>query len=228
MFYPNKIKSICANDKVLEIGPGNSPYHRSDVLLELNYQNAEDRIKQFGHDHLLMSDKQIVFYDGGKFPFEDNSFDYIICSHVLEHIPDVDLFLSEIFRVAKRGYLEYPLVTYDYLYNFDVHLNFLKFSDGKMFLMKKNKTALNDFKPVQTFFLKTLNNNYGDFLQKIPHCFFEGFEWNKPFELVYSDNLTDFMDENADLKNTVIPTEPSIKLSIRLLIKAIKNKFKNV
>ena len=228
MFYPDKIVSIGAKDMVLEIGPGNSPYHRSDVLLELSYEKDEDRVKQFGHSIPLNSDKQVVFYDGGLFPFEDNAFDYIICSHVLEHIPDVNFFLSEVFRVAKRGYFEYPLITYDYLYNFDVHLNFLKFKNEKMFLMKKNTTSLNEFISIQQFFLKTLNNNYGDFLQKIPHCFFEGFEWNKPFELQYSNKLIDFIDENADLTNTLIQSNISIKSAVSLLLKAIKNKLKNV
>lgn len=229
MFYPDKIKSIRVSDRVLEIGPGDSPYHRSDVLLELSYENDEDRIKQFGHINPLVSDKQVVFYDGHKFPFEDNSFDYVICSHVLEHIPNVDFFLSEIYRVAKRGYFEYPLITYDYLYNFDVHLNFLKFNHNVMYLMKKNTTSLNEFKPLQEFFLKTLNNNYGDFLGKIPHCFFEGFEWLSPFELKYSDNINDFIDRNADLTNTLIPPpDPSIKSSFRLLLKSIKNRLKNV
>ena len=98
-----------------------------------------------------------------------------------------------------------------------------------MYLMKKNTTSLNEFKPLQEFFLKTLNNNYGDFLQKIPHCFFEGFEWDKPFELKYSNNLHDFIDKNADLTNTLMSQpDPSIKSSFRLLLKAVKNRLKHV
>jgi SAM-dependent methyltransferase len=199
MFYPQKITGINSNDKVLEIGPGNAPYYRSDVLLELDYVSEEDRIKQFGHTNPLKSNKQIVYYDGNKFPFENASFDYVICSHVLEHVPNVEFFLNELFRVAKRGYLEYPLITYDYLYNFEVHLNFLKYKDGKMYCLKKNETTLHQFKPIQQFFLKTLEHNYGDFLGKIPHCFFEGFEWDKKFDFVATQNLNDLIDSNPDL-----------------------------
>ncbi len=36
-------------------------------------------------------------------PYEDNSFDVIICNHVLEHIPDDNLAMTELFRVMKKG-----------------------------------------------------------------------------------------------------------------------------
>ena len=36
-------------------------------------------------------------------PFKDNSFDFIICNHVLEHIPDDTKAMQELFRVMKPG-----------------------------------------------------------------------------------------------------------------------------
>ncbi len=38
---------------------------------------------------------------GEKLPFPDNTFDRVICSEVLEHVPDPELFLAEIRRVLK-------------------------------------------------------------------------------------------------------------------------------
>lgn len=37
------------------------------------------------------------------FPYKDNSFDVCICFDVLEHVPDVDFFLTEIKRVLKKN-----------------------------------------------------------------------------------------------------------------------------
>ncbi len=48
-------------------------------------------------------------YDGVRLPYDDNSFDLVYASHVLEHVPDERGFLSEVARVAKRAiYLEVP------------------------------------------------------------------------------------------------------------------------
>ncbi|MCA0933164.1 methyltransferase domain-containing protein [Lutimonas saemankumensis] len=36
-------------------------------------------------------------------PFEDNSFDFVLCNHVLEHIDDDQKAMKELFRVMKKG-----------------------------------------------------------------------------------------------------------------------------
>ena len=41
--------------------------------------------------------------NGHHLPFEDNTFDKVICSEVLEHIPDFQAVLAEISRVLKTG-----------------------------------------------------------------------------------------------------------------------------
>ncbi len=91
MFFPERIISIAADNNVLEVGPGGSPYPRSDVFLELNYEDEHDAEMQRIYCEPLKTDK-VVYYDGGVFPFSDNEFDYVIASYVLEHVPDVPFF----------------------------------------------------------------------------------------------------------------------------------------
>ncbi len=46
-----------------------------------------------------------VIHDLGSipYPFADNEFDQIVCSHVAEHVPDVMAFVTELYRITKAG-----------------------------------------------------------------------------------------------------------------------------
>ena len=37
------------------------------------------------------------------YPFAENEFDEIICRHVIEHVPDVMAFVTELYRITKPG-----------------------------------------------------------------------------------------------------------------------------
>ena len=50
-----------------------------------------------------------------KLPFKDKEFDYIIASHVVEHVEDISYFLNELSRIGKRGYIEVPTPLWDNL-----------------------------------------------------------------------------------------------------------------
>ena len=228
MFFPDRIKSIRDNDKVLEIGPGATPYYRSDVFLELNYENKEDRIAQSGHVGILETEKTVVYYDGTKFPFKDNEFDYVVCSHVLEHVPNVDLFVQELTRVAKRGYLEFPNALYDYLYNIKEHLNFCYYNQKKIVWSKKEDFGLSEFKPLTDILHKTLIKEHFSFVNTFRHLFFQGFEWEKSLETVRTTELNKlvFLDETIDfyIQEALQPRKVEINTS---LFKKIKLKLRN-
>jgi ubiquinone/menaquinone biosynthesis C-methylase UbiE len=53
--------------------------------------------------------KSITLFDGYKIPFEDNQFDLIICSHVMEHVEHERVLLREIRRVSKHQVFEVPI-----------------------------------------------------------------------------------------------------------------------
>ncbi len=184
MFFPERITDIKPTDRVLDIGPGASPHPRADVLLELRYADQQEYFKQLGHENPLVTDKEVVYYDGTRFPFPDGSFDYVIASHVLEHVPDVPGFLSEVFRVGKRGYFEYPLAYYDLIYNIDAHLNFLKWSPEGMRYLKQADTPLDAFRPLQTLMRSTLAKGHTGLVNDLVDLFMEGVQWEKPFAAV--------------------------------------------
>lgn len=198
MFFSERITSIKEGDRVLEIGPGSAPYSRSDVFLEMKWFDEETAIAQRGQSvENLITDKQIVYYNGTTFPFKDEEFDYIICSHVIEHVPNVEFFLSEMFRVGKRGYIEYPTIYFEYLYNIDVHLNIQKMTDGTLYYMSKNETNIVEFEQFRLFlnamiekgYLKDLNSFFIKYL-------IEGFEWDNFFDVKKANSINQLSELN--------------------------------
>jgi len=70
---------------------------------DMNYQDTLKAKKNFKDFDETSSKKSCNFgvTDGRKLPFKDNSFDYVICSEVLEHITDYEKVIDEINRVLK-------------------------------------------------------------------------------------------------------------------------------
>jgi hypothetical protein len=197
MFFPDLIKSIKTTDKVLEIGPGGNPHPRSNVLLEKIFDEPGEAREQRGNSPELLTTKKIVFYEGDTFPFVDNEFDYTICSHVLEHVENVEQFIFEIFRVSSKGYLEYPTIYYEYLYNFNVHVNFIKYKNNTLYYLKKNETDIHKFKLIQNLFLQSLDKGYTKLVDDLKDIMFEGFEWSKEFQIDKANSISELLLEEV-------------------------------
>lgn len=71
-------------------------------------------------------------------PFEDNSFDTVICTHALEHIKDVDTALKELRRVCRRKLIIVIPRQREYRYTFDLHINFYPYQYKVETLLKSN------------------------------------------------------------------------------------------
>lgn len=127
--------NIRPNDFVLEIGSGHNPKTRSDVLCDKFIEDDEQRGGK------LVSDRPIVEADGQYLPFADKAFDYVICSHVLEHVEDPDLLISELMRVAHRGYIETPSEIGERIYGWHYHNWIVNNIDGRLVLQKNDKRA---------------------------------------------------------------------------------------
>lgn len=225
MFFPERITKIEPAHSVLEIGPGADPHPRSNILLELKYDDPEEYAKQFGHDRKLVTTQEVVFYDGHAFPFADQEFDYVICSHVLEHVHDVEFFLSEIFRVAKRGYIEYPLAYYDYLYNIRPHVNYVKLKNGTLNYMKKSDSPLEAFRLLQDFFVEAHKKGHTLVNNDLMPLFMEGFEWEKPFAVKRVNALAEVC--HAQLNFPPVSEKPLHTFGPRNLLKAFFKSLTN-
>ena len=92
------------SDHVLDAGGGDGYY--SKLVSEVT--SAKVTLYDFDENALRsarinLQGKNIEILQGGieKMPFSDNSFDKIICTEVLEHVPDDNKGMQELFRVLK-------------------------------------------------------------------------------------------------------------------------------
>ncbi len=78
--------------KVLHFAPEQAFYKRFRRLENLDYTTTD-----------INSPLADVKADICDLPFEDNTYDFILCNHVLEHIPDDTKAMKEIYRILKPG-----------------------------------------------------------------------------------------------------------------------------
>lgn len=86
--------------KLLDVGCGKMPY-KNHILKN----STVDTYHGIDIEDALEYDKKIkpdFYWDGNKLPFDDCSYDCIIATEVLEHVPNTNSFLEEVFRVLKK------------------------------------------------------------------------------------------------------------------------------
>ena len=79
----------------------------ADVLHIAPEQAFVKRFRQLNHRSYITSDLHSpiadVQADICNLPFSDQQFDWVVCNHVLEHIPNDKIAMQEIYRVLKPG-----------------------------------------------------------------------------------------------------------------------------
>ena len=115
--------------KILDIGCGYSANNYATTICDV--QDLSNFYK----------DRNFVILENNDLPFDDNHFDFVISSHVMEHVKDLEYFIKEIQRVSKKGYIELPTKLEDNLVfeNKKEHLWQMDFDDvnHKLLISKK-------------------------------------------------------------------------------------------
>lgn len=92
LYLKNETNFFTAQHKVLHFAPEQAFYSRFRNMKNLEYTTTD-----------LYSPLADVKADICDLPFNDNSYDIILCNHVLEHIPDDTKAMQELYRVLKPG-----------------------------------------------------------------------------------------------------------------------------
>ncbi len=99
-------------EKVLDIGSGGDPFPYATVLADLYIEPTIHRKEAF-----VSNGKPVHICDINSLPFDDKEFDYVVCSHVLEHVDNPVMACKELMRVGKAGYIETPTLMKDMLFS---------------------------------------------------------------------------------------------------------------
>lgn len=182
---------IKATDKVIEIGSGNNPNPRSDILCDRYLSDNGQRAGGFA----IVVDRPMVVADGYHLPFKDQAFDYAICSHILEHLKDPAAFLGEVSRVAKAGYIEVPSALSERIFGWDFHRWYCDKKGSRLILSKKTEGER-----FGGFFHRLIDRQiwFRRFFEENENEFYIRIEWKKSVDIELKDSYTADALENYD------------------------------
>ena len=190
------------NWKVLDIGCGYTANENATVVSDV--QDLSNFYKS----------KQFVKITEKKLPFKDNEFDFVITSHVIEHVDDFQFFISEIERISKKGYIELPTKLGDNLVfeNSNDHLWMFEYDDNSNILLASKK---------QEFIEPFVSVSTAKKLEKI-------FRQSLILEIIWSDKidykiLSNEIDGAFKRINFLSLIRKYIGKKFRQLIRSIKN-----
>ena len=147
--YIQKILSENKDWNILDIGCGYSANEFATTICDV--QDLSNFYKE----------KSFVKLENKKLPFNNNQFDFVIASHVMEHVEDLNFFISELERISKKGYIELPTKLEDNLVfeNKKDHLWHMDFDDVNLKLLISKKVQF--FEPILTVStIQKLRNNF--------------------------------------------------------------------
>ena len=173
--YIQTILSKKPDWKILDIGCGYGANEFANTICDV-----QDLSKFY-------KDKNFIKLENKQLPFKDNEFDFVIASHVLEHVEDFKFFINELERVSKKGYIELPTKLEDNLVfeNKNDHLWHMDFDDVNSKLLISNK--LQYIEPILTVSM----------IQNLR----ENFKGSLVLELYWEDKIDyDFVQNNQNIK----------------------------
>ena len=152
----NKINKILEENsqwKILDIGCGYRAHSKASTIADV--QDFSGYYK----------DKKFIQIKEKKLPFNDNEFDFVIASHVIEHVNDFQFFIKEIERISTKGYIELPTRLADNLVfeNKTDHVWWFHFDDiNNELIVSEKKNLIDPF--ISVAMSKTLEETFRDSL----------------------------------------------------------------
>lgn len=117
---------------VLDFGSGSQPYRsllkNCSIYVSLEYDTPQNRERKVAD----------IFYDGQSIPVEDCSYDGILSTQTLEHVPNPNIIVAEWARILKEGGM--LLITMPFMWpEHEIPFDFQRYSSaGLRLLLEKS------------------------------------------------------------------------------------------
>jgi hypothetical protein len=201
---------VSKNALVLEVGSGDNPYPRANVLVD-----AYDETRQ-RHWMPLVADRPTVLAYVENLPFRDKVFDFVIASHVLEHSAKPELFLPELQRVARAGYIETPHAFFERIIPYMDHRLEVSDNDGRL-LIRKKRASEHDPETAMLYRERLgRNKKWVRFIAKNAFDFHVRYYWSDQAGGIQYDVLNPEMDASwPPVVSAFIPPSSSLRAKVR-------------
>lgn len=181
---------------VLDVGCGGWPFQRANHLADKFPEQTSHRVEALARD-----ERPFFQVDLENLPFENNSYDFVFCSHVLEHLDRPGQAIRELTRIGRRGYIEVPTRLSDVLFNFTRlpnHHRWHGMIQGGTFVL----VEWNDWerKELGNYFFDSLQSEYHnpfqDFFERNRDMFFASCRWEGALKFLILDKQGQVIDSS--------------------------------
>ncbi|MDC0513589.1 class I SAM-dependent methyltransferase [Pelagibacteraceae bacterium] len=173
------------NWNILDIGCGYTANSYANVVADVQDLSS------------FYKNKKFIKINNKKLPFKDNEFDFVVTSHVIEHVEDFEFFIKEIERVSKQGYIELPTRLGDNLVfeNLIEHIWWFKYDDEMNLLLASRKNQI-----IEPFITVSTS-------KKLDLIFRESFVlellWEKKIDFIIDNNIGMISTPKINFKNLI-------------------------
>ena len=189
---------IRAGERVLDVGSGGYPFPHATHLADLYMSGTSHRSEPLCRGTLPLQQCDLE-----RLPYADHTFDFVYCSHVLEHVKDPAKACEELMRVGKRGYIETPTRLSDVMFNFtrlrDHHKWHVSCVGGALIFMPWEERERRDTQ-INEFFLMA-HSKYKNAFQELLHghrdLFVNMLLWKERFVYYVFDQEGRLRDTNS-------------------------------
>jgi ubiquinone/menaquinone biosynthesis C-methylase UbiE len=223
MYVNRYIRTIKLSEKVIDLGSGNNPNPRANVCVDFS---VSDNTHREGAKLILPSTGKFIEWDLNKYPlpFKDKEFDFVICSHIVEHLQNPKRFCEEIQRIGKRGYIETPNKLYEQIYGWPFHRWYVYIVGED--LIFENKSSYDFLAPLGRKLYKRSREFYEGHHRNIEQLL-TSFYWEDSFNVRVIDNNDKYRKEwNYIKKEDLDWSAVHVPIKYPFIVKKFLNLFK--